>query len=118
MEFGKRDESTRFITTVPTAIMPLVLERLDSKYIARIRHSRSVLENRVMAAACGSAYADRLVAVGERGGTRLAMLNEVPPKLTGLHAPISNAQKTLASPINLDVLNAKNSPAREGAFRS
>ena len=32
---GKSGELTRFITTVPTAIMPSRLERFDSKYIAR-----------------------------------------------------------------------------------
>ena len=35
----------RFITTVPTASMPSRLERLDSKYIARIMHSRSLIMN-------------------------------------------------------------------------
>lgn len=35
-------ERSRFITTVPTAIMPSRLERLDSKNIARSRHSRSL----------------------------------------------------------------------------
>ena len=39
---GKRRESTRFMTTVPTAISPSRLDRLDSKYIARTRQSRSV----------------------------------------------------------------------------
>jgi hypothetical protein len=32
----------RFITTVPTAISPSRLERFDSKYMARIRQSRSL----------------------------------------------------------------------------
>jgi hypothetical protein len=34
-------ERSRFITTVPTAIMPSRLDRLDSKNIARWRHSLS-----------------------------------------------------------------------------
>ena len=45
---GARDSPSvplRFITTVPTASMPSRLERLDSKYIARIMHSRSLIMN-------------------------------------------------------------------------
>ena len=34
-------ERRRFITVVPTATMPSRLERLDSKYITRARHSLS-----------------------------------------------------------------------------
>lgn len=37
----QRPELRRFMTTDPTAIMPSRLERLDSKYIARARHSWS-----------------------------------------------------------------------------
>ena len=38
-ECGYLPDSTRFITTVPTASIPSSLERFDSKYIARIRQS-------------------------------------------------------------------------------
>ncbi|CAH1654754.1 hypothetical protein CHELA40_10985 [Chelatococcus asaccharovorans] len=44
-EFWNCRDSTRFMTTVPTASMPSSLERLDSKYMARARHSRLVPEN-------------------------------------------------------------------------
>src|SRR5690606_23843319 len=41
MELPCLPERSRFITTVPTAIMPALLERLDSKYMALSRHSLS-----------------------------------------------------------------------------
>ena len=40
-EFGNWSDATRFITTLPTAIMPSRLERCDSKNIARSMHSSS-----------------------------------------------------------------------------
>lgn len=46
MSLSNFGESTRFITTVPTPSMPEELERLDSKYMARIRQFFSALVKR------------------------------------------------------------------------
>ena len=50
---GKSSESTRFITTVPTATRPSRLERRDSKNIARSMHS-TVLAAKLSGAGSGS----------------------------------------------------------------